>query len=65
MPSLLTGQVEGQIVLLQPALFLLWCSTKMVQPYLSVTSAKVVNVFGSDDTFCVSLFAGPFAVTIG
>lgn len=65
MPSLLTGQVEGQIVLLQSALFLLWCSTKMAQPYLSVTSAKVVNVFGSDDTFCVSLFAGPFAVAIG
>ena len=34
-------------------------------PYLSVTSAKVVNVFGSDDTFCVSLFAGLFAVAIG
>lgn len=37
----------------------------MVQPYLSVISAKVVNVFGSDGTFCVSLFAGLFAVAIG
>ena len=65
MPSLLTGQVEGEIVLLHPALFLLWCNIKTVQPYLNVTSVKVVNVFGSDDTFCVSLFAGLFAVANG